>query len=1310
MLKRLTVIACIMLITGVCVADEKDSSLLFKANFDSYSVNADYAKGDPKCYSFKNPDLQLRMFPGIKGKGNAVSLSNNENCTYKLPGNFDPRQGTVSLWVSPQNWKVSSNKWQKFFFIYTRKFQFALYKYMWANHLMFYLRYPDAPGKKKTFTAMAMLKDVDWIAGKWHKLDLTWDSKGMKLYIDGIMPKVYHKNSQLRIPFLKFQTPLNFPAPEELKNSYISLGMNKTGRKHNATDLSHMTAYDDIKIYNRPLSAAEIRKAYEQYFPSKLSTKLKRPMITVPKTKNGIKVDGEIAESEWNDAGLVPVIGFLGNPLLGVVAKAYYKYDDKYLYIGMIANRACRMLKNHSENDGKLWEEDSFEIVLQSPKKDIYHFIINGNGAVYDELNTGKKWNSSASCAAFRGKDFWSVEIAIPLKKLGGNLTGQTWQGNFGATYYTNTGRYSGWSKILYSYTDLKSFGIIRFGRDNKAVRLKKLGNLTVGALDLVADVVPASKRSQVFISAERELDGAEIISFPGQLAGKIWNTILPAGKQNLQIKAFEDKKRKLVFLYEKYFYVNFPLEVTYTCWLKRKYIEVNVDLNNSGAENLNLINTKGLNGIAELIDSKGKIHSKKPFIAKKSNCDVKLKLPDNLPSGKYSIRVDLVGDKDKLTRTTDFSVPDMTPYKAKVAVDHLIPYPWKPVTTSNGKTFKLLDREYMFDGGAFPVQAVSRGKKLLSTPVSLLCNGKQVKWSDFKIVKKYKDVIKLSGRGTAGKISFQWSGELWFDGLYYLELKMSPESKTGSKIDSLNISWKMPKKFAKFVMSPLHNKWNNNQILLMPAPSTVAAREHLVWLTGHLRGFLWWPESNANWVNKKGEKPIVISRKNSTVNVSLNIISKAAKLTKDAVYKMAFMATPAKDQPKGFRKFHSDGYGIPKGQTAQHMGWGTFRNKFYKDDTTTPTSHIPRDPVLYGKVVQTWRNRGIAPFTYAMPGQISSKSAEYDYFNKTWATIPSHQHRLTKGGMKYMLQRCCGNTGVSDLFAWRAEQLFKKYPKLGGLYYDVGASAFCQNTEHGHGGIDVFGKPYFSSGAMALRKLLLRIYKIHKKYNKVFFYHSHSYFNPVCHTFIDYFYPGEQFYRLIAENYKYAYCEGMSLEEYQSEMNGKIKGVGILLLPQYSRSAQGIKSIKHLLKDFRYNPEWAIRTITPMLLHDVNVSAAYIDRKVTVPKLWKIKDDANFSDADFFGYWTKPGVKSSSPKVLISVYSWKKTSPYKKVLIVSNMGRIEQPAALKVDWKKLGVSSNSKLHELWLNKALTKKDLQNFKLKGNHFMLIGIK
>src|ERR1035437_8054922 len=107
MRKFIDILLVLWVATILCRGEEsgKDPSLLFEANYNSWNVTANYAKGDKHCLSFDNPDLQLRMFAGLKDSG-ALKISNREYCEYRMTNNFDPRQGTVSLWVAPQNWQV----------------------------------------------------------------------------------------------------------------------------------------------------------------------------------------------------------------------------------------------------------------------------------------------------------------------------------------------------------------------------------------------------------------------------------------------------------------------------------------------------------------------------------------------------------------------------------------------------------------------------------------------------------------------------------------------------------------------------------------------------------------------------------------------------------------------------------------------------------------------------------------------------------------------------------------------------------------------------------------------------------------------------------------------------------------------------------------------------------------------------------------------------------------------------------------------------------------------------------------------------
>ncbi len=1296
-----------LFLSNICKANVKENNLLFSENFDDYNANADFSKGNPNCKGLADADLQLRMFTGINGKGNALTMKNTENCIYELPGNLDPRQGTVSLWVSPQNWKVSSDKWQWFFSVEASGFKLMLYKHFVPDMLIFGLK----NGKEKTSNAWAIVNDKDWQKGIWHKLDLTWDASSIKLYIDGINHKIYKKTLKnrtpiVRRPWVNFKEKKTFPAPEELKGgkSFIIFGQSQRLKKSKYSDINYETAYDEIKIYDRVLNPKEIKDAYEKHFPAEKTPE--QSLITVPKTTNSITIDGKITGSEWADAGVVPVI----SSLPGVEAKAYYKYDNKNLYIGMHANRACRMLKNYKKHDDKLWEEDSFEIVLSAPnKKDVYHFIINGNGTVFDHKNRKKSWDSQGKCAAFLGKDFWSAELEIPLTSLGGDISGQTWKGVFGATYYTGseTPNYSAWPRAGASYESPVNYGAMCMGESNLTVQLDNIGNVNTGKIDLAVKVVPKGKNSDVLLSAEYQMVNSEkAVKCTENLLTSNWKTTMPSGQQKLNVKCVT-RSGKLVFLYDKEVYVSLPLETEFQCYQKHGYIKINIDLSNSGFENLDKIKSTGLSGTVKLLDRNGKVHSQKGFSAQKAISVFKLGLPGDLKTGNYTIKTEVESVNSKLTSDITFPVPDMAPYRAKPGVDHSIPKPWTPIKVS-GKTFKVLNREYIFGNSPFPQQALSHGSKLLTTPVNLLCDGKPVSWSNFKISEQLSDVVKFAGNGKAGEISFKWHGELWFDGLYYLELQMIP-GKSGGKINSLKLTWDMPEKFAKFVLSPLYNKWENNQIKLMPKPSKPAYSEHLVWLTGHRDGFMWWPESDANWVNPEKEKPIVISRNERKVNVALNIISKPVNLNKTATYKMAFMATPPKNQPKDWRKFHADGWGRLKGQTAQHIGWGSNNNRPFNDDTIGWISMIPRDPKIYRKVIENYKNKGVATFTYGMPAYYYASSPDFKYFGKEWEQRPGLRLDVIKSGVKDFIVKCCGNTGVSDILCWNIENLFKNYPELGGIYWDMGGSCFCDNTEHGHGGIDAFGKHYFSSASLGMRQLLMRVYKIHKKYGKTFFYHNHSKFNPICHDFTDYWYPGEQYANCVGKNIDHFYCEGISLEEYQSEHNGVIKGVGLEFFSQYARAAKLIPSLKHRQKEFRNDPKWAIKTMTPLVLHDVGMTPAYVHMQ-TVDKLWGIQDSNNFADAEFQGYWTDPGVKSTSPKVLVSVYSWKKPAPYRYVLAVANMGRKEQPAGLVIDQKRLGINNKTGYVDLWKNQPLNSQSLKDTKIEGNTFMLIGIK
>ena len=222
---------------------------------------------------------------------------------------------------------------------------------------------------------------------------------------------------------------------------------------------------------------------------------------------------------------------------------------------------------------------------------------------------------------------------------------------------------------------------------------------------------------------------------------------------------------------------------------------------------------------------------------------------------------------------------------------------------------------------------------------------------------------------------------------------------------------------------------------------------------------------------------------------------------------------------------------------------------------------------------------------------------------------------------------------------------------------------------------------------------------------------HSHIQFVPFCHEFTDFFAPGENTFRLVCNNPEYPYTEEISPEEFQSDYNSRKAGVAFCMLLQNYRAVKIMPSLNRYQKLFLNEPEYAIRAITPFLVHDVNIWDSYVQRK-TIIRYWKMRKDADFAHiARFIGYWEKDcPVKSGAEKVYCSVYGWNGKSPWKYAVAVGNFNRQEKEIKLQIDWKALGIEPPKTVRELWTGKDIPVSELEKYRLEDGHFALFGIK
>ncbi len=1292
MLVKFSIAALSLIMAVTAVAASVDNELLFQADFDQYSANASIGKGGTQCTSFANPDLQLRMFPGVGNQGNAINLNNRENCTYPAAGNFNSACGTVTLWLAPQNWKPSEKKVQVFFdaVIAKGKFRLLIYKNQYANCFYALIIFPDAPGTAKNFQATSFLPDSDWPAGKWHRLDVTWDSEQLKLYVDGLQTPRHRWHISTR----KFPQKMNFPSP--VAGDTVTIGTSAGWQKNAAVDPAHRTAFDLVQIRNRPLSAAEIKADYEKTVPSVFGKVRQIYRINIP----AVKKYGELSSR-------LPIANVMtGSEVKQAAvqdAAAELSYDPEKIYLDF----ACRYLPRPAritKRDGNLWEDDSVEVHLRSKNSTFYHFIINSCGVVYDARNGNPAWNSDIECRAAVKDGKWQMHLAIPRKDLDAFAPGDLWKGNIFVSTMNKRGAYCFQSWFDGGLTKM-------FAHPSNAAELQ-FGN----AEEFKLTVSPDMERGKFELSLTRNgnvplqteafifAENGEKITFTGDLNKSRWQTPLNAGKYQLLVKL--TRQQNTIFLYEKFFTVHQPLELKYTAYPSRKFIEVTVDFSNAGGDILRQLKQRGIPGEVTL-SKDGKIHASTAVVAAGVKNTVKLPLPPDLPAGTWQISGIFAGLENK----TAFRIPDMTPYRLRLASGHDVPPPWVPIREKSELHFTLLDREYIFGASPAPVQILSRGEKMLSALPVWKLNGVPVQWEKAAVTAKYDDMVILSGKGCAGKVNFNWQGELHFDGVYKLTLQMLPAAGKAI-IDSWSMEYQTPAGCARYVLSPTLLPWQNDRIaaryeILQPNSN----RDFFIWTTGIEKGLMWWPKSNANFVNRKGEKQINLSRNREQASVRVDFISRQVELTRPAEYVSVFLATPVKPLPANSRVENISGWGRTAHSTMQPMGWNVFGPNEGAEDCTSAAGLLPAHPDKFQQALDRWKKVNVKPFLYGMPAQIATNDSEFDYFYAEWAKTPTYAHAITKKGVRIINESMCGHTQIADLGAFRADRLFRAFPDLSGLYFDLSDVRFCENALHGCGGIDAFGQPYLSSIALNLREFMKRIYKISRQYNREILMHAHNLFNPIAHSFNDYWYPGEQTFAPLSRNIEHYYCEGISREELQSEYNSVIKGVPVVFLPQYGRVSNrniGFPHLKARNKELT-GPEYAIRTMTPMLVHDVNVAAEQIHWGTT-GKLWTIRHDLDLGNAEFRGYWFDDAIISNSPDVLISWYILRGKTAYSHLLTVANFARDIRPAGVMINWQKSGIAPNAEFVELWSNRPLTRDELAAYPVKGNHFLLIGVK
>ena len=234
---------------------------IFEVNFDNGSVKADLAKGSPAPH-IDTPKKIIRFIPGVGGKGKAAEISRKERFSYRADKNILGNKGTIAMWFAPQTWDFNNN--HIFTLINLSGNQSVrIFKHSWGPYIIGQHQWkPDGDTKIYSRQVQKKVDAASWGKGKWHHVTLTWDQDSMHLYLDGKLATVV-KDQRKTAPDYPVCTKKIFPKPVPVINPAGRIYVGDIFGSKNVPQ-TYATAYDDIKIFDRPLTAAEILAEYNK--------------------------------------------------------------------------------------------------------------------------------------------------------------------------------------------------------------------------------------------------------------------------------------------------------------------------------------------------------------------------------------------------------------------------------------------------------------------------------------------------------------------------------------------------------------------------------------------------------------------------------------------------------------------------------------------------------------------------------------------------------------------------------------------------------------------------------------------------------------------------------------------------------------------------------------------------------------------------------------------------------------------------------------------------------------------------------------
>ena len=1057
-------------------------------------------------------DKEKLLVSGLAGKGLHIGGREGQGhdalIFYRKEGLVPAGEGSVSFWVRPDDWDFTSSKNICFVRLMAPSGEsLAVVSQMTGgkNRIVFSCGVVNKPGG----SSVRATPEKSWKKGVWHHVAATWGNGKMTVYLDG-----------------KPAASGDFkPAAKDFNN--LSLG---SVWGHWSPGNSTL---DDVRIFHRKLNDREVEEEFGRRAGALVSA---RHCIELKLGRRTAVVDGRIEPGEYASGfAFMRLRGKNIEPVLSDrQTTVFLSGDAENLYWGAVS--AGENLKTVVKNrDGNVWEDDSLEFYVTSGRDNapMHHFIVNSADAVYDAViargSEDPRWN----CRGLRVKSLkqgklWCFEAAIPWKEIGISPDeGKSFLFNACRTFvgvkavdknyaYDRNASTAVWSAVSPGpYADRRFYARAVFAAAAPAFVYTPFENVYKRNIDSQVNVTAASSAPDT-VTLTARIDGKpkfHVEQSQNIPAGKTASFSLKGevAREGILKTSLVSKNHGPLFAAEIPYFKSSPLlyHSLFTRLDKNQLVLV-TECRDSGGQKC------GVSLRLTEWDSGREVFKARQTVTTVRGRNHTAFDITSLPEGLFRVHYELSDASGKVfAKDTEYYVNyrgNPPWHGTQVGAEDVVPVPWTaPVFGKD--SFSCWGRSHRFGGEGVLSSLRSAGKELLSRPVRLVLDGKDVKFTAER-VKAGKGFAEYLLTPADGKLPLKILARAEFDGFIWFDLVLDK----GFVVNSLFLEVPLDR---RHVIAVDDNSSANVKYDITSWTSRSYSKNPVFdpfwWIGGESSGVMGGVESCIDWHFKHKGRGLVYAVTPKEVTVTFNFVDTPFTLDRERRIGFYLQGTPVKPKDRAAAALRD---------RKTMWGWSGYYTDFY-EHKWPGMMYTDRYNLMHGI-----QKRGSRIFWYNSSKGASPVSPWWNRYGIDWnlAGDPGRAQQDMTVATRTLRDR--------NLWAWtclnsRSFMEYKLYTinwflnckdyECRDLYFDLAWPRCCSNAYHGCLRRDEFGYTHRRFDLRNLREFHKRIYIAMKKKDPTALMLGHETFYRVpSDSFFDIIGGGETFERQIAQTHNY--------------------------------------------------------------------------------------------------------------------------------------------------------------------------------------------